>query len=150
MGGSFKTKKSMFGALFIGALAVVPAVLVAGILISIYQLIVSVVQGNPILFPSLGVLMQILMLAFVGVPFALVAAVVYGLPVYFILRKYDCINLYSVTAVALLPALIFAFNMQINHGKAMLSLYEFARYGYFSLWVAYTFWWFAPRKAVSS
>lgn len=125
--------KSITTALVISAFAIVPASLV----LSIADALLSVIRGEFNLKLHGGNFIGIGVFSFAGLLISIPAALLYLLPIYRLLKRLNQLNLAAFTVAALLPALVIALFDK--------NLYIFLGLGYYSLCVAYLFWWLAPR-----
>ena len=131
---STATNKSMFAALFVSPFSVIPAMLVMAIASTIYSMLTGEFNFKSIHITSI---LQIVLSGIIGLVISVPATFIYGLPMYYFLKRIKTLNIYNATVVALIPAVIYGIYMQ--------SIYVFIVVAYFSLWVAYTFWWMVPR-----
>lgn len=85
-----------------------------------------------------GRVLPALALTAIGLFYSVLAVLILALPAYFILGKLKFLNIFSLCAVALIPA-----TAGVLQGG---TLREVVFVIYFSLWVAVTFWWLAPIR----
>ena len=123
--------KNLSLAVIISPLAIIPAMLLA---ISIFRLIYPEAQAELFRQYHGG-----LVISFFGLLIGYGFTILYGLPMYWLLNRLKHYNLYTITTVSLVPALLFSIfdSQQWPYYLAM---------AYFSVFVAMTFWKITTRK----
>jgi len=123
----------MLRAFLISPLAVFPALLVAVFVAFIVEAIkISGIPSNA-LSEFTAAFIYAAVAPLVSYPITLL----YGLPVYLLLKKLNKYNLYSLAALAILPAVVI--------GIAEADVFVFLGIAYFSLCIAISFWWLSKR-----
>lgn len=122
---------NLSSAAIISPLAIIPAMLLA---ISVFRIIYPEAQAELFRQYHGGLVMS-----FFGLLLSYGFTLLYGLPVYWLLNKFNYYNLFTISLASLVPALLFSvFNSeQWQYYLAM---------AYFSLFVAVAFWIITTRK----
>lgn len=122
---------NLSSAVVISPLAIIPAMLVA---ISVFRIIYPEAQAELLRQFHGGLVMS-----FFGLLLSYGFTVLYGLPVYWLLNRFNCYNLLTLSLASMIPALVFSL---IDHEQ---WLYYLAM-AYFSVFVAIAFWLITTRK----
>ena len=123
--------KNLSSAVVISPLAIIPAMLLA---ISVFRIIYPEAQAE--LFRQFH---GGLVISFFGLLLGYGFTLLYGLPVYWLLNKFNYYNLLTISLASLIPALLFSLfdSEQWPYYLAM---------AYFSVFVAIAFWLITTRK----
>ena len=122
---------NLSSAVMLSPLAIIPAMLLA---ISVLRFIYPDAQAELLRQYHGG-----LVISFFGLLLGYVFTILYGLPVYWLLIKFNHYNMFTVSIASLIPALLFSVfnNEQWQYYLGM---------AYFSVFVAITFWKITIRK----
>jgi len=133
-----KCDRQLIRAVLIGPLAIIPAVPIGVLLAATFA---SVRDGA---FPGnfIGDLSASPIYAIAGLAYSYPFTLLYGLPVYLILRKLNILNMPSICVMALLPGVALG----IYQSSIILAVFM----GYFSLAVAVLFYRLAPHGSNNS
>jgi len=104
------------------------------LLIAIAQFIYATFLGTP----DFGFIAGATIIAFAGLFVSVPVTLLYGLPMYLLLKKFGWLSIYSAVLVTIFPSLVY--------GIFIHSAYSFLMALYFSMWVGFVFWWFVPRR----
>ena len=116
-------------ALLLSPLAVIPAL----ILLVFVAFIANVLKSSSLPKNTLTEFGAAFIYAFAAPLVSYPATVLYGVPLYLLLRKYGRLNLYTLMLGSIVPAAIY--------GVLSSSLIVFLSVAYFSVCVAGAFWW---------
>ena len=116
-------------ALFLSPLAVIPAT-IFGVAVAF---VLSIIKTSSIPKNILTEVGASFIYAFVAPLVSYPATLFYGVPLYLLLKKYGCLNVYTLLIGSLIPASIW--------GIVGSSLITFLGVGYYSVCVAVAFWW---------
>lgn len=120
------------------AIAVCPLSIVPAMFVGVtFAFFLTLLHTHEIPTNALSEYTAAFVMALVGLIYGYVFTIFYGVPVYLVLKKIKMLNIFSVSLLSLLPAMIV--------GVSQSNLMAFLFMGYFSLWVSIVFLWLAPK-----